>query len=184
MSEHPWVATLRSLSGDTGWLSLSKSSGEANYPIGVVIDVAVDDINYNKEGYVDVLSDSTTISVSVKVKYVNTVIWTSFVLTAGQEYEVATMLKAISTALGIERTYNLLAAFGTYPAITVKQWQEMSIEPLSERIAAFKAYINVLEVIDIDEIQANDVLRTALKIRMLGSGGMRMIQNNNLRISI
>jgi hypothetical protein len=150
----------------------------------VVIDVVVDDINYNKEGYVDVLSNSITISVSVKVKYVNTVIWTSFVLTAGQEYEVATMLKAVSTALGIERTYNLLAAFDTYPAITVKQWQEMSPEFLLERIAAFKAYINALEVIDIDEIQTNDVLRTALKIRMLGNGGMRIMNDNNLRISI
>jgi hypothetical protein len=114
---------------------------------------------------------------------ISSVIWSSFVLTLGQEYEAATMLKAVSTALGIERTYNLLAAFGTYPAITVKQWQEMSPELLLERIAAFKTYINALEVIEIDEIQANDVLRTALKIRMLGSGGMLM-NDNNLRISI
>jgi hypothetical protein len=79
VSKYPWVATLRSLSGYTGWLSLSKSSGEANYPIGVVIDVVVNDINYDKEGYVDVLSGSTTISVSVKLEQITTCTWGGYV---------------------------------------------------------------------------------------------------------
>jgi hypothetical protein len=76
-----------------------------------------------------------------------------------------------------------LAAFGTYPAITVKQWREMSPELLSERIEDFIVYINALEVIDIGEIQTSYAIRTSAKIRKLGNGG-KLKNNNNLRISI
>jgi hypothetical protein len=102
--------------------------------------------------------------------------------------DIATKIVINKTALGqpllgYPKTYNLLAAFDTYPAITVKQWQEMGVVPLTERIEDFIAYINALEVVDIVEIQTNQALRFSTKIRMLGSGGMLM-NNNNLRISI
>jgi hypothetical protein len=79
VSKYPWVATLRSVSGSADWFSLSKSSGEANYPAGEAIDVVINDISYNKNGYVDVLSNSTTISVSVKLESTNTCTWAGYV---------------------------------------------------------------------------------------------------------
>ena len=81
ISKYPWVAALSSLNpnGDTSWFSLSKSSGEANYPMGEVIDVIFNDISSRKEGRIYVLSNSTTLT--VEVMYIPTAVseWSDFV---------------------------------------------------------------------------------------------------------
>jgi hypothetical protein len=83
VSKYPWVATLRSENpnGDTGWFSLSKSSGEANYPAGEFIDVLLNNVisSFNKKGYVDVSSNSTTLTVTVNFQPTVVCTWNDFI---------------------------------------------------------------------------------------------------------
>lgn len=47
---------------------------------------------------------------------------------------------------GYPKTYSILADLGTgYPAITQSQYAELSSAEFSNRITAFKAYVQVLE---------------------------------------
>jgi hypothetical protein len=73
--------------------------------------------------------------------------------------DVACRVEITDKQLNVTRTYSLLEAFLTFPAITVDNWRKMRMPPRMERINAFKEYINDLEVIDIDAIQTNDVFR-------------------------
>jgi hypothetical protein len=73
--------------------------------------------------------------------------------------DVAYILAITDTWINLTKTYNLLAAFNAFPAITVEEWQKMTLGLRAERINAFKAYVNQLELVSVDSIQTNSVFR-------------------------
>jgi hypothetical protein len=62
---------------------------------------------------------------------------------------------------GYPKTYSLLAAFDSYPAVTVNDWHKMETDPREERIEAFKTYVNNAESIDVDDTAINDMYRAS-----------------------
>ncbi len=65
---------------------------------------------------------------------------------------------------GYPKSYSLLDAFGSYPAITVDQWHKMNRMPRDERIAAFKLYVGQAEGLNVDATQTNDVYRPSEEV--------------------
>jgi hypothetical protein len=61
--------------------------------------------------------------------------------------------------LGYPKTYSILDTFAELPEITEREWQKMPYSQQSERIIAFKDYLNDLESMDINATQTNDVFR-------------------------
>ncbi|MDR3133037.1 MAG: hypothetical protein LBU42_03315 [Prevotellaceae bacterium] len=57
------------------------------------------------------------------------------------------------------KTYSLLDAFAGQPQITADAWRKMEEAQQTARINAFKAYINEVEQMDVDESQTNTPLR-------------------------
>jgi hypothetical protein len=75
--------------------------------------------------------------------------------------DVAYMLAVTDKLISLTKTHSLLAAFYSFPDITVEEWQKMSMSSRTSRISAFKAYVNNLELINIDATQTNDVFRSS-----------------------
>lgn len=69
VSKTPWSATLQSSqpNGDTGWFSLSKMSGSANYPDGEQVEVRLtENASYEvRKGAITVVSNGKTITVEI-----------------------------------------------------------------------------------------------------------------------
>jgi hypothetical protein len=82
VSKYPWIASLRSenANNNLGWASLPKSSGEANYPSGETVDVAIDDSgDFGRKFYVDVSSNGEVITVTVYVLFGISATWIDFI---------------------------------------------------------------------------------------------------------
>lgn len=60
---------------------------------------------------------------------------------------------------GYPKKYSILAAFGQYAAITEEQWHKAGYSEYHERIEAFRAYVENLEVIDTLATQTNEPFR-------------------------
>jgi hypothetical protein len=57
-----------------------------------------------------------------------------------------TVVKSVGGAQVYSHSYSFLAAFGTYSAITSTECAELSIANYTARLAAFKAYVESVEI--------------------------------------
>ena len=62
---------------------------------------------------------------------------------------------------GYPKTYSLLDSFGEQPQITADAWRKSSNDAQAARLAAFKAYLNEVELMDVDDAQTNEPFRAS-----------------------
>lgn len=83
------------------------------------------------------------------------------------ELDVACTLQVIkrsggSVVAGYPKEYSVLAAFGSYDAITIDQWQRMEQPPRDARLNAFITYINSIEGINVVASATNEPYRDSV----------------------